>query len=210
LNNTEAAEIYLSKDPPDLTQIKDILADIRRADQRAGDIVKHFRKLLKPRSELELQRFDLNDALRDAVQLLTSEAKDKGIELNLLLPDEPAWVKADDVHIEQAVVNLMTNAMDAMIDIPQQRRRIQIHASPGDARDYVEVCVADSGPGIPGDKVDRVFEAFYTTKAHGTGLGLSITRSILETYGGNIWAENGPKGGAVFRFALPLADKVPT
>jgi len=101
------------------------------------------------------------------------------------------------------ILNLASNGMDAMIDAPQGDRAITIQsASVGDA--CVQVSVSDSGTGIPEHKLSEIFDTFYTTKTHGTGLGLSIARTIVETYGGKIWAENRPEGGAVFRFTLPL------
>src|SRR5262249_5674786 len=108
------------------------------------------------------------------------------------------------VHLQQVLLNLAANGMDAMTDSGNGARRMLIETALTGPRE-VEVSVADSGTGIPGDKLKTVFDTFYTTKQQGTGLGLSIARTIVETYGGKIWAENRGGGGAVFRFTLPLA-----
>jgi len=112
-------------------------------------------------------------------------------------------VRADQVHLQQVILNLATNGMDAMCDTDPDRRRMSIQTAVT-RESEVEVSVTDSGTGIPHGKLGAVFETFYTTKQQGTGLGLSIARTIVETYGGRIWAENRIGGGAVFRFTLPL------
>jgi signal transduction histidine kinase len=114
-------------------------------------------------------------------------------------------VRADPVHLQQVILNLALNGMDAMLNSVAGMRTMAVQtALVGDSE--VEVSVSDSGTGIPRDKLKDIFETFYTTKQQGTGLGLSIARTIVETYGGRIWAENGTAGGAIFRFTLPLAE----
>jgi signal transduction histidine kinase len=112
-------------------------------------------------------------------------------------------VRADQILLQQILLNLAVNGMDAMLDSPPSKRRIKFDTSLVD-ESYVEVSISDGGTGIPDNKLREVFETFYTTKAQGTGLGLSITRTIVESCGGRIWAENLQGGGAVFRFTLPL------
>jgi signal transduction histidine kinase len=117
-------------------------------------------------------------------------------------------VRADPVHLQQVIMNLAMNGMDAMLDSAAGARAIAIRtALVGESE--VEISVADTGTGIPGDKLEDVFDTFYTTKPHGTGLGLCIARTIVETYGGRIWAENRSGRGAVFRFTVPLAEPRP-
>ena len=116
---------------------------------------------------------------------------------------EPLPVRADSIHLQQVILNLARNGMDAMTKGAQGPQTItEQTAMPREAT--VEVSVSDAGTGIPEDKLGEIFDTFYTTKEHGTGLGLSIARTIVETYGGKIWAENRPVGGAVIRFTLPL------
>jgi len=204
LSNAETAEILLKNNPPDLGQITEILADIRRDDQRAAEIIKHLGGLLRKKSQTELQEFDLNDAVRRAFNLLDHEASSRGVVLNVNQVQAALPVRADEVHLQQVILNLALNAMDAMLNcVPGSCKMTMETALSGQTE--VEVSVADTGTGIPKDKLKNVFDTFFTTKPQGTGLGLSIARTIIETYGGRIWAENRLGGGAVFRFTLPLA-----
>jgi C4-dicarboxylate-specific signal transduction histidine kinase len=208
LSNAEAAEMLLAANPPDLAQVKEILHDIRQADQHAADIIGHLRKLLKQRSEIEVQEFDLNDAIAGALQILSPEARKRGVVLypnglHRVLP-----VRADQIQLQQVLLNLATNGMDAMDKTGPGTRELAIEtALQGDSE--VEVSVSDTGTGIPNEKLKDIFKTFYTTKQQGTGLGLSISRTIVETYGGTIWAENRARGGAVLRFTLPLVKARP-
>ena len=203
LSNAETAEALLSANPPDLEQLKEILADIRRDDQRAADIIDHLRGLLRRKNDAELQEFDLNEVVRDAARLLGPEATTRGVVLGVSQAQATLPVRADEVHLQQVVLNLAMNGMDAMLSCAPGSRNIRLEtALVGEAE--AEVSVSDSGTGIPSGKLKEIFETFYTTKPQGTGLGLSIARTIIETYGGRIWAENRTGGGAVFRFTLPL------
>jgi signal transduction histidine kinase len=208
LANAEAAEILLAATPIDHDQLRDILADIRQSDQRAADVIAHMRGLLRKQVGLGSHAFDLNDALRDAISTLAPEAKRRDIMVSVDRAPGALPVRADRVHLEQVILNLATNAMDAMDSAPGARTMAIQTALVGCSE--VEVSVSDSGTGISNAKLKGVFDAFYTTKARGTGLGLSIVRTIVETHGGKIWAENRPGGGAVFRFTLPLAKANPT
>jgi signal transduction histidine kinase len=203
LCNTEAAEILLAGKSPDLGKIRDILADIRRDDQRASDVIKHLRGLLRKR-DIEFQEFDLNDAIRSTLKVLDAEAIKRGVDLRPGHLQGSLQVRADPVHFQQVILNLATNAMDAMQACAPGKRVLTMESAVA-SESEVQVSVLDSGGGIPGDRLNNIFDAFYTTKSHGTGLGLSIARMIVETCGGRIWAENRPGGGAAFRFTLPLA-----
>jgi signal transduction histidine kinase len=203
LCNTEAAETLLAGKTPDLEQIRNILADIRRDDQRASDVIKHLRGLLRKR-DIEFQEFDLNDAIRSTLDVLEAEAIKRGVDLKPVRLQGSVQVRADPVHLQQVILNLATNAMDAM-QVCAPGKRVLAMESALTNESEVEVSVLDSGGGIPADRLGNVFDAFYTTKSHGTGLGLSIARMIVETCGGRIWAENRVGGGAAFRFTLPLA-----
>jgi len=203
LSNAEAGEILLAAKPPDLGQMKDILADIRQADQRAAEIIQRLPKLLKRRSEIELQEFDLNEAIGEAVQILSPEATRRGIDLTANYVERPLRVRADQIHLQQVILNLAANGMDAMRDSASGARAMVVETVNAGSS-AAEVAVIDNGSGIPPGKLSEVFETFYTTKREGTGLGLSIARAIVENYGGRIWAENRSGGGAVIRFTLPL------
>jgi signal transduction histidine kinase len=204
LSNAEAAEALLAVNPFDLQLLKEILADIRRDDQRAGEIIRGLRGLLK-NSEIELVEFDLNDAVDAAIHILEPEARKRGVELSAVHAQGALPVRADQVHLQQVIINLVANGLDAMLGCCPDKRKLAVQtAQVGESE--VEVSVADTGTGIPDDKLKDVFKTFFTTKPQGTGLGLSIARTIIETYGGRIWAENRLDGGAVFRFTLPLAQ----
>jgi signal transduction histidine kinase len=197
----EAAERLLLAKPDH--RLKEMLGQIRQANQQAVDIIQHLKKLLKRRSEVETQEFDLNDVIADAMYALFPEARDRNVALHANDAGQPLLVRADRIHLQQVIVSLTMNGMDAMIDTALDARRITIEAAlRGEA--IVEVSVSDTGKGIPEDKISEIFETFYTTKEQGTGLGLSVASTIVETYGGKIWAENRAGGGAVFRFTLPL------
>ena len=209
LSDTDTAEILLSAQPPDLEQVKEVVGHIRLANQRAAEIIQRLRKLLKRRSETDALDSDLNEAIRDAIEIFAPEAKRKGVVVEATGAERPLPVRADPVHLQQVILNLAVNAMEAMADVTPDSRNMAIRTALV-ARSNVEVSVIDSGLGIPNENLRDVFNTFYTTKAEGTGVGLSIARSIVEAYGGKIWAENGAKGGAIFRFTLPLVEPHPS
>jgi signal transduction histidine kinase len=203
----DAAEQYLRADPPKLDKALAILGNIRRDDQRAADIIMHLKGLLKKKSDIALQEFDLNDVIRDALHILEAEALNRGVSL-VAAPTKAALpVRADRIQLQQVILNLALNGLDAMRDCDSSAATLTIRSTLlGDKG--AEVSIADSGIGIPSHQLSTIFETFFTTKQHGTGLGLSIARTIIETYGGRIWAENRAEGGAMLRFTLPLANAV--
>jgi signal transduction histidine kinase len=202
LSNAETAELLLHNAAPDVAQLKDILADIRRDDLRAGNIIFNLRNLMRKNSEAELRSFDLNEAVQEAVHFLDAEAAGRGIIFKQNYAQGVLPVRADEIHLQQVVLNLAMNGMHAMQGLPAGSRRMNLETSASSSEAVVSI--TDSGSGIPEDKLKEVFETFFTTKTEGTGLGLSIARTIVETYGGRIWAENRGGGGAVFSFTLPL------
>jgi C4-dicarboxylate-specific signal transduction histidine kinase len=201
LSNTEAAQMLLKTSPPDLAQIGEILSDIVRDEQRASEIILGLRNLLNDRKETDLRALDLNDTVSELVRIVTPEIDKREITLRTVLAPEGLPVRADPIHMQQVIINLVMNGMDAMADEPRPRNlTIRTRRS----AECVEVKVSDSGTGIPGEKLTSIFDAFVTTKPQGTGLGLPIARAIIESYGGAIWAENRQRG-AVFSFTIPLA-----
>jgi len=181
------------------------LIEIGRANDHAAAIIKQSRNLLGRRSDPGIQKkIDLNAVIADALSILSTEANHRQVVLLAESHKKPLLVRADPVHLLQVVLNLATNAMDAMADISPDARRIVIRTALLD-QSTAWVAVIDSGPGIPEAKISEIFETFYTTKELGTGLGLSIARTIIESYGGRIWAENCAEAGAVFQFTIPLS-----
>ena len=208
LSNAEAAELYLKSDPPNIERVEHILANIRRDNERAAQIIRHFRGLVKKDDALELQEFDVNDVVRNALNILQPEASKRDVALTANYAEGALPVRADPVQLQQVILNLAVNGMDAMQSCAPGAGKMSIQTA-FTGKSEAEVLVADSGTGIPADKLNQIFDTFYTTKRLGTGLGLSIARTIVETYGGKIWAENRPSGGAAFRFTLPLAKGLP-
>jgi signal transduction histidine kinase len=203
LSNTEAAQILLKANPPDLGQIGEILSDIVRDEQRASEIIAGLRNLLNNRTEADLRTFELNDTVRDVVKIIAPEMEKRGVVLRTLLASEALPVRCDPIHLQQVMINLVMNGMDAMDGEPGPHN-LTVRTRQNAESDFVEVRISDSGKGIPEGNLASIFDAFVTTKPQGTGLGLPIARTILESYGGDIWAENRQRG-AVFSFRLPLA-----
>jgi signal transduction histidine kinase len=201
----------LLKDRPELGKLREALVDIMHANDHAAEIIKQFRKLFKRGGVQDIQETDLQAAIADALSVLSSEANRRQVVLHAGGHQGPLMVRADPVHLLQVLLNLATNAMDAMANTPRAARRIGIRVALLDDC-KVEVVVTDSGPGIPQGRMNEIFDTFYTTKADGTGFGLSISRTIVETYGGKIWAENCTSGGAAFHFTFPVrrGSKQPT
>ena len=199
--NIDAAERLLGTNPPEVGRLKEVLADIRQADQHASEIIQHLGNLLKRRSQIEVQEFDLGGAIADALHIVSPEATKRNVSLRANGAQQPLPVRADRVHLQQVILILVTNAMDALADTAPDARGITVQTELlGESA--VEASVSDCGTGIPEHALGEVFDTFYTTKKQGTGLGLSIARTIVETDGGKIWAENRHGGGAVFRFSV--------
>jgi signal transduction histidine kinase len=203
LANTETAQVLLNSQQVDLALLKEILVDIERDDKRAANIIGHLRGLLKKRSGSDVQVADINETIEEAIAIIGPDMKRRKFTLTSAQEQCKLPVRADHVHLQQVIINLLMNGMDAMNSSPNNNRDIVIKTAMIKNTE-VEVSVADSGRGIPSGMEHAVFDAFFTTKPDGTGLGLAIARTIIENYGGHIWAENQPSGSAVFRFNLPL------
>ena len=203
LSNAEAAEMLLDANPLDRNQLKEILADIRCDDQRAVEIIKHLRMLLK-HSELQAQDINLTEVVKDALEIVKAVAEEQKVALQTEVAVTNYCVRADPIHLQQVIINLGMNAIDAMQNIPADERKMTLRLQQRD--NDVILSIEDTGPGIPQDKLNSIFKAFVTTKAQGIGLGLSLARTIIETYGGKLWAENRAEGGAAFHFTLRLVQ----
>jgi PAS domain S-box-containing protein len=202
LRNAEAAELFLQSDPPDLEEVREILADIRKDDQRAGEVIDRMRALLKRRG-LEHTTLDIAELVDDVVPLVHPDAVSRRVRLDIEVPRNLPPVRGDRVHLQQVLLNLILNGMDAMGEVPAEARRLVVRARQADAG-TIEVAVTDAGHGVPAEKFARLFEPFFTTKPNGMGLGLPISSTIIEAHGGRIWAENSP-AGATFFFTVPVS-----
>jgi signal transduction histidine kinase/integral membrane sensor domain MASE1 len=198
MTNAQTAGRLLGATPPDLAQIRTILADIVKDDRRASDVIKRLRDLLR-KGTLEMSRVDIAVIIRDVVDLLSSEAMIKRIRVFLDLDREHVAVMGDRVQLQQVMLNLLHNAMEA---IGEREGRVFVRCRSVNSS-VVRVSVTDTGPGIDEGAEELVFEPFYTTKREGMGMGLSIVRTILESHGGTIRALNNGRQGAQFEFTLP-------
>jgi len=205
LRNAEAAELFMQSKTPDLEEIRAILADIRADDQRAGDVIDRMRALLK-RHVLDTQLLDLAELVGDVAKLAQPDAATRHVKLTVNLPADLPPVRGDRVHLQQVLLNLILNGIDALNRAGPGNRRVTVSARVDAAR-TVEIAVSDTGHGIAAEKLAHVFDPFFTTKPDGMGMGLPISRTIVESHGGRLWAENNNDTGATFRFTLPQAEE---
>lgn len=210
LSNVDAGEILLDRPNHPLDEIRQILADVRRDGLRASDVIRHVRTLVRKR-ELEMEKIDANSIAADVIALLELEARRRRIPIATALSPQHAYVRGDRAHLEQVLINLMLNAMDAIEtmsaadDAPATSTPIVIGTSSTRHRE-IEIWISDAGPGVPAERLSHLFDSFYTSKPHGMGLGLSIARSIAEAHGGRIRVENNRDSGATFKITLPPYD----
>jgi len=204
LSNSDALEMLLEAGAGRPEEIRAILSDIRREGLRASDVIRNVRSLVRPR-EMQMRALDLRELAADVMRLAETESRRRGVLIEADMAPGLPRVRGDRVWLQQLLLNLIVNGMDAMSDEPQRQRCLALRASPNGGT-WVEVAVADAGHGIPADLLPRLFNSFFTTREHGMGLGLSISRSIVEAHGGRIWAENNPGAGATFRFTLPTSE----
>ena len=208
LRNAEAAELFMQNKSPDLDEVRAILADIRKDDQRAGSVIDRMRGLLK-RHNLEKRAVDVGELVGEVVSLVRTDAAGRHIKLEMAVANELPPVHGDRVHLQQVLLNLIVNGMDAVDEANKEDRRVVMTALLCGPQ-TVEIGVNDSGCGIPTDKLAHIFNPFFTTKPNGMGMGLAISRTIIEEHGGRLWAENNSEGGASFRFTLPMAEECVT
>jgi len=200
LTNAETAELILKSPSPDLAELREILADIRRDNQRASEVINRMRSFLK-RTPFEIKDLDLNDIMREVFEFLGVQASSRNVALYYDLSPEPLRIRGDAVQLQQVILNLIFNStMSAM-----PYGRAVIGRSELDGGSSAIISISDSGPGIPSKKLAEIFDPFFTSKKQGTGIGLSIARTIVLAHKGRIWAEDQSEGGTVFRLSIPLA-----
>jgi C4-dicarboxylate-specific signal transduction histidine kinase len=205
LNNAEAAELILDSKNPDLLELKELLADIRRSDRRASDIIRHLRILLCNNTS-KAAEVDLNTVAVEAMEIAGIQAHAHGVSLHVALAVESLPVFGDSIQLQQVFLNLVLNGIEAVKGDGTAYRDIVVSTSLVEGR-LAEASVSDSGQGIAVENLERVFQPFFSTKENGMGVGLSLCRTIIDSHSGSIWAANGMAGGAVFRFRLPLANR---
>jgi PAS domain S-box-containing protein len=202
-NNARAAQNFLDMQPPDLGEVREALSCVVGDTDRAGDIIDRIRDHIKkapPRKE----QFDLNEAINEVIALGRSAVIKNGVSVQTRLSEGLFPIHGDRVQLQQVVLNLLLNAVEAMGSREAEARELLI--STEQDRTGVLVAVRDSGPGLDPSHLEHVFDAFYTTKSSGMGMGLSICRSIIDAHGGRLWAEANEPRGAVFQFTLPAVQ----
>ena len=202
LNNADAADLLLQSGEDRRDLLRHILADIRRDDVRASEVIRRLRALLA-KHEVEHRPFDLNAAVTEVAALLQSEAERRLVRIEMLLASV-ATVVGDRVQVQQVLINLLLNAMDAVDEVGEDRRGIIVTIE--SAGDRSIITIRDQGHGIAAEELPKLFDSFYSTKRTGMGLGLSIARTIVETHGGRIWVESQPGEGSQFHVEFPAAE----
>lgn len=204
LGNAQAAERLISRSSPDIEEIRAALIDIREDDKRARAVLENMRALFKKQT-IARHEVDLNEVATGVSRLVRKDAQLRGVELRLILSSNAPKVLGDEIPLQQVILNLINNGMDAMRDLPTDRRVLTVTTGVGADLNCGVILVEDNGPGIAEKDKMKLFMPFFTTKSEGLGMGLSISRSILDSLGGRISFENRPEQGSVFRVELPLA-----
>jgi signal transduction histidine kinase len=200
--HAEAGQLLLERSPPDVSEVREVLRDIVGENVRAAEVMDHIRTLLR-KGQAETAAVDLNDVCRRATDLLKQDAARRGVQLRVTLQPDLPRVVGDGVQLQQVILNLAINAMDAAQASPRgQEVVVGTSAESGG----VELFVRDTGPGLQPEAQVRIFEPFFSTKTHGLGMGLAIVRSIVERHHGRVRVDNDPGGGAVFRVRLPIGE----
>lgn len=208
LSNAQAARRLVTKEPPDLAELKTILQDIVDEDKRAGEVLRRLRLLLK-KGEMAFDAIDVNQVATDVLDLAHADLASRCVAVNCQLASALPMVRGDPVQLQQVLLNLIGNACDAMTATETTMRRLTI-ATQRNEDSMVQIAVTDCGVGIPEETMSRLFDAFFTTKQQGLGLGLTISRSIVSAHGGRLWASNNAGRGATFFLALPSYNGEPS
>jgi C4-dicarboxylate-specific signal transduction histidine kinase len=201
VTSAQAARRWLDRQPPHLEEVRQALARIVKDGNRAGEVSGRIRELIKkapPRKD----QLDMNEAIREVIELTRREAVKTGVSVQARLADNLPLIHGDRVRLQQVILNLIVNAIEAMSGVDAGARDLLISTGKVDPKGVL-VAVRDSGPGLAPATREHLFEAFYTTKPTGLGMGLSICRSIIEAHGGRLWAEANEPRGAVFQFLTP-------
>lgn len=202
LSNVQAAQRFLAANPPDLKEVREILRDVVKDDNRASEVIRRLRALARKESP-NFAPLDMSNLVRDVVQLTHSDAVQHNMTVLLECGNDLPQVWGDRVQLPQVMLNLLLNAFDAMKDSTDDERRVVIRTVQEDDR-TVRVAVSDRGKGLGEDTLDKIFEPFFTTKREGLGMGLAISRSIVKAHGGHLWVENNPDRGATFNFTVQI------
>ena len=203
ITSANACLKWLDRDPPDLARARAAAVRVEREGNRAADVIDRLRSFYKTGSPPKRETIDVKEIIREISALFRTEAVRHSVEMHSDLPKEAPHVLADRVQIQQVFMNLILNAIEAM-KAGGGELRIRSRLTPDS---HLVVSISDTGVGLPAENVERIFDAFYTTKPQGTGMGLAITRSIVEAHGGRVWATVNPEAGSTFHFTLPATSE---
>ena len=201
--NAEAAEGLLRQGHATTDELLEIVGDIRAADHRASEMLGRHRDMLRSRP-IEKRSMDLRSSALESIAILRHEAQSNGITIDPAIDGAPRTITGDPVLLQEVVLNLLRNAIDAVSDMPLERRRITVTIACSDTD--ATVAVRDFGPGVPSAVLATLFQPFTTTKPEGMGIGLALSQRIAAAHGGTIDVTNNPDGGATFRLTVPIAD----
>ncbi len=205
LSNAQAAQRFLTADPTSLGEVRAILQDIVNDDNRAGEVIRRVRDLVR-KGNFEIAPLDLETILRDVVMLIHSDAVLHNVNIVLQVDPDARRIYGDKVQLQQVLLNLLLNAFQAMKVCPVNERQVTVRTEPSKGH-KVMIAVRDCGEGLKSDQLDKIFQPFYTSKVNGLGLGLAISRSIVEAHGGRLWAQNNSERGATICFTVPLCEE---
>jgi C4-dicarboxylate-specific signal transduction histidine kinase len=199
--NANASLHFLAAQPPNLEEARQAIECIAKDANRASEVVARVRSLAK-RSPPQNELLNISETVNEIIKLMTSEIQANHVSLHAQLSDHLPLIPGDRVQLQQVILNLILNAIEAMNGVAEGSRELFVSTVP-DRSNAVLVAIRDTGPGLEPGKIDNLFDAFYTTKRDGMGMGLAISRTIIEAHGGRVWAEPNTPRGAVFQFTLP-------
>jgi C4-dicarboxylate-specific signal transduction histidine kinase len=200
VNGASTCIRWLTREEPNLEEAREAAQGVIRNAKRAADIISRIRSILK-KGESKRQLADVNELIQEMIALLRSETNRHSISVRTELDPGLPKVLADSVQVQQVLMNLIMNGIDAMKDVDQDRQ-LTIRSQPTENH-LLMISVSDSGVGLPQQQAEKIFDPFFTTKPHGIGMGLRISRSIVESHGGRLWASDNSPRGAIFCFTLP-------
>jgi signal transduction histidine kinase len=199
--NANTCVRWLAGDSPNIAEAREAASRIVRDGTRAGEVISRIRALVT-KTATSKERLDINEAIGEVVALARGEVQRNDVTLRMKLADDLAPVLGDRVQLQQVLLNLVMNGVEAMSPVGERLRELVITTHDGEGDD-VRVAVKDSGTGLDAQSMERIFDAFYTTKSRGMGMGLSISRSIVQNHGGRLWAAANDGPGTTFQFTLP-------